>query len=292
MDQTIIGKKFGKITVVSFSRKKKKLHYYNCICDCGKEYEIFKSALTRNKNPSRSCGCENKNAFTEKAGKVFNFLTVIKLAYRKNNRIYWTCRCSCGKLTIVSGSNLQTGAVKSCGHIFTKSIQNANSTHGLSKSRTYSIWSGVIKRCTNRNAHAYHRYGGRGITVSKRWLKFENFLQDMGQCPSEKLSLDRINPNRGYYKNNCRWADGFTQAINNSAPPKGKSGYHGVVIKNRSGKIVFESYITHRYKKIYLGTFSKAEDAAIAFNQKAMALRGNMAKLNIIKKAIQPKNYW
>lgn len=79
----------------------------------------------------------------------------------------------------------------------------------IPRSRTpeYSSWASMIRRCTNEKAFAYHRYGGRGITVCKRWLNsFENFLSDMGLRPSIKHSLDRINNDGNYEPSNCRWA--------------------------------------------------------------------------------------
>jgi len=68
----------------------------------------------------------------------------------------------------------------------------------------YTIWLNMVARCTNPNNDHYHRYGGRGITVCERWLEFENFYADMGDCPSG-LELDREENNEGYCKSNCRW---------------------------------------------------------------------------------------
>lgn len=88
-------------------------------------------------------------------------------------------------------------------------------THGLSRSRVYSIYGSMLKRCTNPDAGNYADYGGRGITVCNRWFdSFEKFFEDMGNPPSAEHSLDRINGSRGYEPKNCRWAT-KTEQVNN-----------------------------------------------------------------------------
>lgn len=77
----------------------------------------------------------------------------------------------------------------------------------------YFVWSSMIQRCTNPNNRNYENYGGRGITVAPEWEKFENFFADMGN-PPDGLSLDRIDNNRGYSKDNCRWATRCQQQRN------------------------------------------------------------------------------
>lgn len=98
--------------------------------------------------------------------------------------------CKCGNI-IFKGQNFCS---KSC----------AATTHGQTGKSIYFIWNGMIQRCKNKNHRSYYRYGERGITVCNRWLRFDNFYQDMGDRP-EGLQLDRINNDLGYYKENCRW---------------------------------------------------------------------------------------
>lgn len=86
-------------------------------------------------------------------------------------------------------------------------------TSGGRESPTYRSWNLMWQRCRNDKCAKYPQYGGRGITVCERWLKFENFLEDMGLRPKGK-TLDRVNNNLGYYPENCRWATNVEQNNN------------------------------------------------------------------------------
>jgi hypothetical protein len=86
--------------------------------------------------------------------------------------------------------------------------------HGMSSTRTHKSWRGLKERCLNPKHHRFKNYGGRGIKVCDRWISFQNFLYDMGECPSNKHSIDRIKNNEGYSKSNCRWATADQQAQN------------------------------------------------------------------------------
>jgi len=85
--------------------------------------------------------------------------------------------------------------------------------HGLSRTEEYNIWSSMKQRCFNKNRLNYKNYGGRGIIVCKRWLKFENFFVDMGKRPKGK-SVDRIDNNGNYEPNNCKWSTQKEQCRN------------------------------------------------------------------------------
>jgi len=89
-----------------------------------------------------------------------------------------------------------------------------------SESPTYRSWHSMINRCTNKNAVDYHRYGGRGISVCKRWIDFTKFLEDMGVRPDGK-TLDRFPDNEGNYSpDNCRWATPKQQTANRKCAHK------------------------------------------------------------------------
>lgn len=87
-------------------------------------------------------------------------------------------------------------------------------THGLSRSKIYATWSNLRNRCNNPNVRSYADYGKRGITYDKRWDKFENFYEDMKSGYRHNLTIDRIDNDRNYCKENCRWVDVKTQNRN------------------------------------------------------------------------------
>jgi len=129
-------------------------------------------------------------------------LTIIKEVERKNHRRRFLCQCDCGNNKIIQLRFLKMGNTKSCGCL----IKDNGNKHGYWGTRTYKSWDSMKSRCLNPNNKDFNIYGGAGITVCDRWMKFENFLADMGERP-EGTTLDRYPNQKGNYEpNNCRWA--------------------------------------------------------------------------------------
>jgi len=146
-------------------------------------------------------------------GAKFGRLVVLAYAGHGNSK----CYCTCGKIKIIRTDSLASGNSRSCGCLSMELRKQKKTFYShMIHTPTYKSWSGMIQRCNNKNNRAFKNYGGRGIKVCKRWLKFENFWKDMGTCP-EGLSLDRKNNDGNYCKSNCRWVTRDVQANNQRA---------------------------------------------------------------------------
>lgn len=151
----------------------------------------------------------------DRVGKVYDRLTVkYRVEDRTPGRPLWHCECSCGNTAIISSNALSIGT-RSCGCVQLEYARNRSRTHGMAFTPVYASWNGMRDRCLNPNNQDYHHYGGRGIAVCERWKdSFENFYADMGDKPSIKHSLDRINNDGNYEPSNCRWATQQEQVRN------------------------------------------------------------------------------
>ena len=197
-------------------------------------------------------------------GDKINRLTVIGKSFIKNGRAYTPCKCDCGTVKQVREDALKSGERVSCGCFRLERLRETVATHGKMGTKSYGTWEGMLQRCSNPNSVGYPDYGGRGITVCKRWLSFEEFFTDMGERP-EGTSLDRIDVNSNYCKENCRWADASVQGFNQRKSTNNTSGRTGVSWNKQ--KLKWDAYIMKDRKKINLGRFEKKEDAILAREQ-------------------------
>lgn len=187
--------------------------------------------------------------------QTFGKLTVQRIKESSKGTITWQCLCACGNIKVVSGDDLRAGRTKSCGCLKREKL----TTHGMTGTPEYATWRSMLSRCHNQNNSAYKDYGGRGITVCKEWLhSFEHFFRDTGQKPVG-LTLERIDNNLGYFKNNCKWATCVEQNRNQRVRSCNISHVTGVFWRKRSK--TWEASIGVDYKSIFLGGFSNLEEA-------------------------------
>jgi hypothetical protein len=184
-------------------------------------------------------------------GKKYKALTAKQfshkcLIYRTH---FWIFECDCGAKKIMQKSKVIGGRFVSCGCGLARKKPNIKS-HKHTGTRIYRIWKNIKTRVNNKNNLGFNNYGGRGIKICDRWMKFENFLADMGYPPTNKHSIDRINNDGNYEPSNCRWATSIQQTRN-----------------QRSNVII-----------IYNGTLKCASEWAELFNISASVIRKKYKK--------------
>lgn len=155
------------------------------------------------------------------AGKRFGRLVALYPNGRDHKgHVIWHCRCDCGNECDVPSRYLTGRNTTSCGCYGREQQRKAVTIHGDSYTRLYRVYSGMLKRCRTPNTHEYENYGGRGVTVCEEWQSYEGFrdwAMANGYDPDAKhgkCTLDRIDTNKGYSPDNCRWVSMKTQERN------------------------------------------------------------------------------
>lgn len=219
----IAGRRFGKLVVlkkIGKSGRKEGRQKWLCRCDCGNEKIISKTSLLQ--GVTNSCGC----LFKENALKNFSELTKkgMLTPVRYSRSSYGIFLCDCGNEKEMRIDGFKNGHSVSCGcygkKISAEARRLSKITHGMSSTRIYKIFRGMKYRCNVKNCPCYGRYGGRGIKVE--WESFEQFFVDMGESyeshialhGAENTSINRIDNNGNYCKENCEWSTRKYQARN------------------------------------------------------------------------------
>jgi hypothetical protein len=149
----------------------------------------------------------------ELAGNRYGALLVVGRAESSGRHIRWDCKCDCGASCAVIASNLTRLHTVTCGASVHRRKPEGTK---VTANPAYMVWLNMRRRCSDPNATSYPRYGAKGVRVCSEWESFDRFIADMGERPSTKHQIDRIDSGAGYCKSNCRWVTAGENSRNRS----------------------------------------------------------------------------
>lgn len=188
-------------------------------------------------------------------GAVFGRLEFICLDGKK-----CLCRCFCGSIKTVRRDHLLKGSTKSCGCLNSELTKERNTKHGMRNSVEYSVWCSMNQRCYDKGHVSYSDYGGRGILVCDEWkTDFACFYKDVGRRPTKDHSIERVDNEKIYSKENCKWATKTEQSRNKRIYKNSKTGVKGVHFEKTLNK--YRVTIGVNGEQLRLGSFLNIEDA-------------------------------
>lgn len=203
-------------------------------------------------------------------GQTFGrFIDVKYIGTIVGGKTMYECTCECGNKKIVQHGNLLSGHTTSCG------CYKPQTTHGESKTSLHSVWLSIKQRCFNPNANGYKNYGGRGITMSDEFASdFAAFKAYMGEKPTRKSSIERIDVNGNYERGNIVWAEPMQQAMNKRKRNDNSTGVTGVYRQTKGNSDYFIAFIggvgerrTKCFNISHLGE-EQAFELAVKYRQK------------------------
>jgi hypothetical protein len=221
---SMVGRNFGKWTVLHEVEFDKPGKHYVCQCEC-KAVHIIPGTTLRANRTSQCNACKLKQLFdpNKMIGQKFGKWEIVKYVGIRRKLQHFECKCECGTVNIHCAADLRSNKSKQCTICHNRENARALITHDKSHSSTYKIFTAMHQRCKNPKSSAWQYYGARGIKVCDRWKTFENFYEDMGERPQgNRMSLDRIDNNGDYCKDNCRWITHKENCNNRGVYPKNR----------------------------------------------------------------------